>query len=148
MPYVYGYVALSCFPSYIILIQTLLPRQTKISRAIMNICTEIFILALNVAAGVFWNRIVFSSIAMHLYGGVSFDKGTPKNILKITRIFFFNRVLAPGNYLDRFLLQNYVDSTMQISISIFLDPIRGRFTVFIYVSKFCSAIVSSGMASP
>ena len=33
---------------------------------------------------------------------------------------FFNRVLAPGTYLARFLLKNYADPTHQISISIFL----------------------------
>ena len=46
---------------------------------------------------------------------------------KIFQNNFFNRVLTPGTYLDRFLFQNAANSTNQISISIFLDQIRARF---------------------
>ena len=50
---------------------------------------------------------------------------------KLVKNLFFNRVLAPGTYLDRFLFKNRAESTIQISISIFLDPIRPRFAVFL-----------------
>ena len=58
----------------------------------------------------------------------------------------FDRVLAPGTYLDRFLLKNCAISTNQISISIFLDPIRARFAVFLELS--CKKIDPTGLASP
>ena len=61
---------------------------------------------------------------------------------------FFNGVLAPGTYLDRFLLKNRADSTIQISISIFLDPIRARFAVFLDFSRIFAIQISSGMAIP
>ena len=50
---------------------------------------------------------------------------------KLLKNEFFNRVLAPGTYLDRFLFKNGADSTIQISISIFLDPIRSKSAVFL-----------------
>ena len=44
---------------------------------------------------------------------------------------FFNRVLAPETYLDRFLFQNGADSTNQISISSFLVHFLQQFHLFI-----------------
>ena len=61
---------------------------------------------------------------------------------------FFNRVLAPGTYLDRFLLQNCAISTNQTSISTFLDSIRPRFTVFLDFSIKFSTIFAPGIATP
>ena len=75
-----------------------------------------------------------------LYGTVYFvseiyEKMGSELTGKFLKNRLFNRVLAPGTYLDRFLLQNRVDSTIQTSISIFLDPIRPRFAVFLDFSR-------------
>ena len=67
---------------------------------------------------------------------------------KLSKNEFFNRVLAPGTYLDRFLLKNRADSTIQISISIFLDPIRARFAVFLDFSRIFAIQISSGLSIP
>ena len=48
----------------------------------------------------------------------------------------FNYILAPGTYLDRFLMSNKSIFTIQTSISTFLDPIQAKFVIFFDFSQF------------
>ena len=52
------------------------------------------------------------------------------------------RVLAPGTYLDQFLLKNCADPTSQTSISIFLDHIRAQFHFLLDFSRIFSLQIS------
>ena len=71
-------------------------------------------------------------VHIHTYGSFYFVCRTLRKLTgKLVKNEFFNRVLAPGTYLDRFLFKNRAESTIQISISIFLDPIHPRFAAFL-----------------
>ena len=52
------------------------------------------------------------------------------------------RVLAPGTYLDQFLLKNCANPTSQNSISIFLDHIRAQFHFLLDFSRIFSTQIS------
>ena len=81
----------------------------------------------------FWKKMCLRPFSpTKLYGSFYFVCWTLRKLTgKLVKNEFFNRVLAPGTYLDRFLFKNRAESTIQISISIFLDPIRPRFAVFL-----------------
>ena len=61
---------------------------------------------------------------------------------------FFNRVWPETTIIAEFAIKNCAGIIDQISISIFLDQIRARFTFFLDFSRKKSTQISSGLASP